>query len=211
MRSGRVGGRAARTVAGLVLAAVTVASIAAATVPAAAGEGGGTDGRPDPWPDTVSCATGAFTGHVFQEPDYTGPYLELSGWAQPCPDKNGEPRPARFGFAYMRAGFGPDKEPAIEGVLYANRLRGFGPADAPTSWSGRFDLWGTGEYRTQAPLCLMSDPNTRVACVLISMFPSGARPTATVVPIPLNDPAVASYRIVLVDGGHTTPECGACV
>jgi hypothetical protein len=205
MEGRHLGGGAARAVLGLALAAAAVtASITASTGLAAAGD--------DPWPDTVGCATGAFTGHVVREADISGPYLELSGWAQPCPgEKNGEPGAARFGFAYMRAAFSPRHTPGAEGLMHNERLRVYEHADAPTPWSGRFDLWGTGTFRTEAPLCLMQDPATKLACVRVEMQGSGPDAKFTVSPLPLDDPRVANHTIVFVTGNGTNPECGACV
>jgi hypothetical protein len=214
MRSARVGGRATRTVAGVALAiSVVAAMVAAATVPAAAGDGGVAVDPPDPWPHTVACATGAFTGHVFREPDSWGTYLELSGWVRPCPGAlTGELGLAKFGFAYMREpALYPDKEPVAEGVMHRQRLRLYESADAPTPWSGRLDVRGTGEPRSQATLCLMANRDTKVACVTISLIMSGAHPTATITAIPLDDPSVADHTIVFVEGNQPVPECGACV
>jgi hypothetical protein len=219
MRSGYLSGRAARAVAGIALAAATVAATVTATVavtvPASAGDfgGGAKPTPPDPWPDTVSCATGAFTGHTSQPPtDPSGSRLVLSGWAQQCPgEKNGEPRAARFGFAYMRPGIGSGQGLTVEGVMHDRRLFVYEYADAPTPWSGRFDLYGTGGYHTEAPLCLMANEKTRVACVRVSIGGAPGTETFTVTPIPLDDPAVAHERIVFVTGSATSPECGACV
>jgi hypothetical protein len=214
MRSARVGGRASRTVAGVALAvavvtAMVTAMVTGATVPAAAGDGGV---AVDPWPHTVACATGAFTGHVFREPDTRGTYLELSGWVRPCPGAlTGELGLAKFGFAYLREAWSPDKTPMVEGVMHSQRLRLYESADAPTPWSGRLDVRGTGEPRSQATLCLMANRVTRVACVTISLITSGAHPTATINPIPLDDPSVAHQAIVFTPGPRPDPECGACV
>jgi len=213
MRSGHLGGRAARTVAGLALAAATVAATVAVTVPATAGDiGGGANPPPDPWPDTVSCATGAFTGHSIEPPiDPGGSSLVLSGWAQQCPgEKNSEPFAARFGFAYMRPGIGSGQGPTVEGVMHDRRLRSYEYADTPTPWSARLDLRGTGSYQTETPLCLMADVKTKVACVLVSMSGPAGDETFTVTPIPLDDPSVAHQSIVFVTGVTTAPECGAC-
>ena len=181
--------------------AVLVATTAASVLPAVAGED-------DPWPARATCATGAFTGHTVHPPDFQGPYLELTGWAQQCVDeKDPAPPPAEFGFAY----YGPPEKGVPAGVVYERRLRAFGPGAEPTAFSGRFDLSGTGARQAGSPICLMRDPDTRIACVDVRMIAAGMRPSFEVTPLATDDPRVVGPVIVQPSGSDPHTSCGTCL
>jgi hypothetical protein len=166
------------------------------------------------WPDAAACATGAFTGHIVR-PTSGEPLLTLSGWAQRCLDEKGEPPTdaERFGFAYFRPGL-QGQDPSPVGTMREWRLRPYEPGVAATAWDGTFDTSGTGTHRDAAPICLMRDSLTRVACLYVELVTEREGPTYVVTPLPINDLRVAGHRIEWAarpTGPIPTPECAGCV
>jgi hypothetical protein len=116
--------------------------------------------------------------------------------------------PARFGVAYFWWNFAGHTP---VGVMHARRLRSYEPGAGRTAFSGIYDLRGTLTYRTTVPICLMSDPATKLACVQVRLVGDDAEPGFEVTPIPINDPRVTPHTITWAPTVTTTPECAACV
>ncbi|GAA4473357.1 hypothetical protein [Phytohabitans houttuyneae] len=167
------------------------------------------------WPDTADCATGEFSDPVIRPSDQLGPVLELRGRVGPCPksDKDPDPRVSgRFGFAYVgwTAVLSPGRQPTVRaaGVVYDKRLRPYEAATEPTEFAGRFDF-AAGEYVGDgaAAICLMRDPATRLACLVVELDDD----LPTVTPVPVTDPRVQARMTVVPTGGNTWPNCGTCL
>jgi hypothetical protein len=167
------------------------------------------------WPDTADCAVGAFADPVIGPPDQLGTVLELHGWIGPCPKSEKDPEPrvsGRFGFAYVgwKTVFGSGQRPTVvaAGQMYDKRLRPYKAENEPTEFAGRFDF-AAAEYVADgaAAICLMGDPATRLACLVVELGDD----LPTVTPVPVTDPRVQARMTVVATGGNTWPNCGTCL
>lgn len=168
------------------------------------------------WPDTAACAVGEFTAITIGPPDDLGPLLELRGRVGPCPKSEKDPDPrvsGRFGFGYLgwKAVMSPGQQlpPVVSaGRLYDKALRPYKAATEPTEFAGRFNF-AAGEYvgNGAAAICLVRDPSTRLACLVVEL---GAD-VPTVTPVPVTDPRVRAQITVVPAGGNTWPNCGTCL
>lgn len=167
------------------------------------------------WPDTAGCAVGEFTAVVIGPPDELGPFLELRGRVGPCPKSDKDPDPkvsGRFGFAYVgwTAVFSPGQRPTVvaAGQVYDKRLRPYKAEAEPTEFAGRFDF-AAAEHVGEgaAAICLVRDPSTRLACLVVKLGDD----LPTVTPVPVNDPRVQARMTVVPVGGNTWPNCGTCL
>jgi hypothetical protein len=184
------------------IAALALAGAAALPAPAAA------DFTPQPlgpWANPATCATGAFTGYA------GGSGGQLSGWAQTCPEeKVGYPTGQQFGFAYFHW---YDKG-GTSGVVFQERLRTYTNPDGPTSFDGQLDAAAAREGSPDAmAICLMRDPDTRLACLSVSIPTFGS---AVFAPLAVDDPIVTGPVTVRrpeldKDGNPVTGGCGTCL
>lgn len=167
------------------------------------------------WPDTADCAVGEFADPIIRPPDQLGPVLELHGRVGPCPKSDKDPNPrvsGRFGFAYVgwTAVYSPGQRPVVvsAGHVYDKRLRPYQAEIEPTEFAGRFDFAAAENVGNgAAAICLMRDPTTRLACLVVEL--GDDQPTVT--PVPVTDPRVQTQMTVVPVGGSTWPNCGTCL
>ena len=165
---------------GSVVVALVAGSASAASAAVPAGSWGG-----------ATCATGSLTGFEMAEGNR---YLVILGSSARC---DGQSTAATFGVVFFRPAddYGRIRRSGIRNYPSGGQARGFG-IQGPTGGT-----WGA---------CLMSDPATRVDCVVLTAVTGWSFRH-----VPADDPLVDKPALPYLtkeetDGWPTDPNCGGC-
>lgn len=181
------------------------AALAAALMTTAAGLAGSpATAAPSP----PACATGAITAYSAGLSWFGTPTVSVTGWIQPCALG---PRPSTFDITY----YGEER-----GTVSPDRVRSFGPATGPTSFttSATYDSFTTSSgavYTTELPLaiCVGLRGPAPVACVQVTTAATDRPPL--VAPLPIDSTMSLFQKPVTItfnpNDPHTNPGCGNCV
>jgi hypothetical protein len=181
-----------RTLPALAVAAVLTATTLATATAAHA------EWTPAPgWPSLAVCAEGEVAGA-----EGSPGWLDVSGWVRPCADADpAMVAQARIGMAFYHT---------QRNVTSPNPGRTFASATDPTPvhlFFGPVDGAATSGLGILEAVCLVTRPESRIACLAVGVGAGGALWTT---PIPVTDPLVAGPVLVL-PSQTIDPECAACV